>query len=563
MDPNAEALLLVSQQLASLQTRVQELARASAARAAAVAAMPPPPPPPADRPALKRAMSLEAATSEDEGLAYVRPSHYKHKPENRPDTLEAEGWHETPLMDALRLDSFQGFYNLALFLLVFAIMYLTIRSFREKGSQLTLEDFTCPELHRDIKDAAAAAACCFAFSGAFFLALQLWIYRRITWRSLLLLYASLQTVLVLGPVLFIYSRPIAPMPAAAVLMIALVLALKVHSYVFTNLGIYQEHIKRYGTSLLESKSPSSSSSSGAIAATAGSGGATIPSSASKRAGVMRTLPGPPLRASAADGGKADEKDSDADEPDRHHDDDDDDDAPGSARKDAAGDALSALPPKSGSARRRKGKGSGSRSSRGTAGSSSGGGAGATDADGEDTAEEGDKPAPPSGAQFSSPRTAFLQSKGQSQRVGPSEAFSLNGTDVGVAAGAAGSPAPSPAPVPTPATWLLGGLRAPTMLSPPSASSDALLPAVPGAAAAPGPAADVASMMQGIGTGSAAGAGAHMPASQRRQLIRTWPHNVTLKDFAYFVAVRATAAAAVFYALSERLAGSSMAHHACD
>lgn len=239
-----DALLRVSMQLEVLQREVSELAsrrRAEPASASASA----PSAHPGRLSVLKRGLSIEAPSSEDDN-SYLRPAHYTHKPESRLDGLESQAWSETPIFDALKLDSFQGFYNLSLFLLSFSLIYIAVRSFREKGSLLTLDDFTCEPLIRDAVSAGAGALAAYTASLLFFFAVYAWACRLITWAALTWTYGALQLSMLLTTITFLYLSPMSPMPSMILLMVVIVISLKAHSYVFTNYAIYAEHSIKYG-----------------------------------------------------------------------------------------------------------------------------------------------------------------------------------------------------------------------------------------------------------------------------------------------------------------------------
>ena len=72
---------------------------------------------------LERGISLVTDASENEGP--VGPQLYPgggHAPAPRLDQLEHDKWDQTQVLDALKLDSFEGFYNLAMQVLVLAMV---------------------------------------------------------------------------------------------------------------------------------------------------------------------------------------------------------------------------------------------------------------------------------------------------------------------------------------------------------------------------------------------------------------------------------------------------------
>jgi hypothetical protein len=86
----------------------------AAGHAAPAAALPPPG---AGGARLIRTLSLETGSSEDEGV--IRPAAYTHAPEARVDTLEEAD----PLdLESLKTDQYEGVYNVAALVLVFAMV---------------------------------------------------------------------------------------------------------------------------------------------------------------------------------------------------------------------------------------------------------------------------------------------------------------------------------------------------------------------------------------------------------------------------------------------------------
>jgi hypothetical protein len=383
--------------------------------------------------------------------------------------LEAQAWSETPIIDALKSEQFAGLLHLSFMLLLFSFAYLTVRSVRDKGMQLTLADFTCDALHRDMWDAGALIGLCYAWSFAYFATLFFWTRKRISWHTVTYIYVALQCGLLLGPVLFIYSTRLAPMPSAAVLMVALVLGLKGHSYIFTNLAIYREHIGRYGALPGQPQLPDNATGAG-----------------SRRLKPPRRAAGDPVGADTTE------------------------DEEGADSAVASGVVAKAA------ALRRKGK-----SAR-----KSGGQRSDAEPEGEGAAGKGGSTGASSGASTPaggatelgamSPRTVFLRAE---------SARSAGGKE--------GAAAPLPA---------LGLGEASKVAGPEGVGPSAVRSAPSGGLvdAGTGEPADAVAVRQAI-------SGAALSPAERRQMVKAWPHNVTVKDFAYFVAVRQTDSAVALLA----------------
>lgn len=509
--PTLDALLKVSSQLETLQRQVNAIAenatrqhesggkgltssssQGSLSRTAAVPS----------------ALALDTASSDDDSH-YVRPSHYPHAPASRLDALETNNFSETPLMEALKLDSFSGFYNLALFLLFFAFAYLIVRSFREKGNQLTLSDFTCSPLKRDAMDAAVVITSSYLWSFSFYLALRAWIHKKISWRTLRLFYCFAQAILVLGPVLFIYSSPIAPMPAAAVLMVSIVLGLKSHSYVFTNWLVYAEQKSKYGKDAL-SLSENADAAAGGVgdgSSSARTNSSSARSKSSKKGGKRGGGVGGTSTGKEHESGPEDDSDDDGGG------DDDDSEKESSGRGALVPSSSSAKQLRRRNASSKKGKGGGGGdeddpSSASAAAALALASTAATDDEGAAFGAAGAGRNHPSG----SPRSDFLRRQQQQQQQ---QQQNKKG------AATPGKKGEDSAPT---STSRKDSLDAFSLSGDAPASSSSSVVGV----AAEGGAADGAST-PGLGLPTAAQRG-----RQHAAAVKSWPHNVTLRDFSFFV-----------------------------
>jgi hypothetical protein len=159
----------------------------------------------------------------------------------RLDALERHRWHETEVLDALKLESFQGFYNLSALLLAFSLLAAALSGFRQRGLLVDPRDFTCPEAARDLVFVASILPFVYAQAILVYLLTHLWSRNKLGWLSLVLVYVCTQVLTLLVPVAAIYlAEAIAPLPAASVVMCTLIVQLKMHSYVMTNYAIARE-----------------------------------------------------------------------------------------------------------------------------------------------------------------------------------------------------------------------------------------------------------------------------------------------------------------------------------
>ena len=200
------------------------------------------------RAVLARGISLETDNSDGDTTA-TRPTLYprSHAPAPRLDALEHADWDKTDVLDALRLDKFEGLYNLSFLVLVFSLAYSMARSVRETGVLLDAHDFTCSQIFIDGFRCICAAAVAYVFSFVCFALTRLWARGVLPFAAYAWLYVMAQATLLAGVVVFCFTFDLAPLPSMALLLVTAVLTLKMHSYVATNYAMSVEHVARYGT----------------------------------------------------------------------------------------------------------------------------------------------------------------------------------------------------------------------------------------------------------------------------------------------------------------------------
>jgi hypothetical protein len=120
--------------------------------------------------AYRSASPTGSALEDDE---HMRPSLYSHKPQRRLDEFDRASFEGQSVLDALRLRSFEGFYNLSFLLLCFALAYLIVRNILSNGLQGSWEDFTCSQVVRDTKLLWSLIGVCVAWTLTVFLITKL------------------------------------------------------------------------------------------------------------------------------------------------------------------------------------------------------------------------------------------------------------------------------------------------------------------------------------------------------------------------------------------------------
>ncbi|KAA0178252.1 hypothetical protein FNF27_00105 [Cafeteria roenbergensis] len=186
------------------------------------------------------------STEEEAKAKRARPAMYPHTPRRRLDTLEmaARKYKDSEALDFLQLKEMQGFYNLAAILLVFSVSYIVLRNVVEHGfRQDPIAHFLCPQAFRDAMIAGGIITTAVAFSMLVFLLQRAVVSGWMSPSVMLGLYAGVQCLSLTGAVAAVYLTPIGPLPAAGSLCMTMVLNLKSHSFVATNLALARERVE--------------------------------------------------------------------------------------------------------------------------------------------------------------------------------------------------------------------------------------------------------------------------------------------------------------------------------
>lgn len=186
------------------------------------------------------------STEEEAKAKRARPAMYPHTPRRRLDTLEmaARKYKDSEALDFLQLKEMQGFYNLAAILLVFSVSYIVLRNVVEHGfRQDPVAHFLCPQALRDAMIAGGIVTTAVAFSMLVFLLQRAVVSGWMSPSVMLALYTGAQCLSLTGSVAAVYLTPIGPLPAAGSLCMTMVLNLKSHSFVATNLALARERVE--------------------------------------------------------------------------------------------------------------------------------------------------------------------------------------------------------------------------------------------------------------------------------------------------------------------------------
>ncbi len=125
-------------------------------------------------------MSPVAATeTEEDSTVATRPSLYIHKPQMRVDELDRMRREGGDVLDALKLQSMEGFYNLSFILLIFSLAYIVIRNLVANGLMASWQHFTCSQVRDDALLVGAIVGASSVWCLTFFFATKLFVRRYI------------------------------------------------------------------------------------------------------------------------------------------------------------------------------------------------------------------------------------------------------------------------------------------------------------------------------------------------------------------------------------------------
>jgi hypothetical protein len=195
----------------------------------------------ATRPALSapHGLSLEEEDAASLAAAATRPALYprSHRPRARLDPLTRHTVDD--VLDALKLSPVEGLFNLAFIILAFQILADAASSVRDRGLLLDpLNDILLPALDPDtLAPTVGLLAGVWLSTLLHFLVVRAWVRHLLSWRTLVLVSAAAQLLIVGGCVAAVLHGPFSPLRSALCLISSLIAALKCHSYTMTNYAV--------------------------------------------------------------------------------------------------------------------------------------------------------------------------------------------------------------------------------------------------------------------------------------------------------------------------------------
>lgn len=249
--------------------------------------------PPAPSPLKQHMSDFHTATEDSEGgearLARFRPAIYPHAPETRKDSLEANRWAETELLDALKLESFEGFYNLSFVMLAFSLLYIAVRNVTSRGFELDFADFGCAPVLRDLRTAGLLNSVNVVLTFTIFAVQRAFVNGAVRLQTLATLYGAAQVLMLAVTVTALYLLTMTPVFAAGCLIVMMVLMLKSHSYIATNYALYLQRQREEAELGGEGDAEDGDDTDGGFSSTAGSSAKAVTNGGRKAAKAGKKL----------------------------------------------------------------------------------------------------------------------------------------------------------------------------------------------------------------------------------------------------------------------------------
>lgn len=211
--------------------------------------------PPLPTPSLPSLPSLPSAPStppsppspSSDPDSVARPSAYRHQPRARPSPFEEYYGHEprqVAILAELKSDRLDGVYNLSFLLLTFSLAYLVVRNVFENGFLPGARWICLGQLARDL---LYSAAVCALYPPAFvmsYLLVRMHSRGGCTVHAVVFLHAVSLVALFAGMSVVMFWVCVNPIFSLSHGIVTVVVALKTHSFVFTNMLMADEMARR-------------------------------------------------------------------------------------------------------------------------------------------------------------------------------------------------------------------------------------------------------------------------------------------------------------------------------
>lgn len=192
------------------------------------------------------AENVNAENISGDSEAVARPSLYRHEPIPRSAPFEKYYGHQpcsVPILDELKSNRLEGVYNLSFLLLAFALVYLFIRSVIETGFLAGPSAICYSSLLRDLRvTLTLALPLPLGFLPSFLLIVS-HVRHVLPTRIVITVHSLTLAIFFAICTAAIFRARVNPLSGVACGVVVVIIALKMHSYVMTNLILAEETAK--------------------------------------------------------------------------------------------------------------------------------------------------------------------------------------------------------------------------------------------------------------------------------------------------------------------------------
>lgn len=186
----------------------------------------------------------QESTSEEELVESTKPTFYPHSFIMRPSQFECEDFIGTDMMGKLQEERFRGFYNFSMIYLIATVTALCIYNLLQRGWLVHLSSVLCKRSIYGVILAVGMVIFILIQSHFYY---GLWKLKELTHMSYPLYftyYTLWQCFFIVFNTTLIWKSIIPPLTAVLPLMILVIIALKGHSFIFTNYGLEKQSTER-------------------------------------------------------------------------------------------------------------------------------------------------------------------------------------------------------------------------------------------------------------------------------------------------------------------------------
>lgn len=178
--------------------------------------------------------------------AVMRPAIFSHQPKPRLPPIERyygaspSAFGQVDVLEEVKSSRFEGIYNLSFIFLIFSLVYLAIRNIMEIGFQISFAPQCLTKLHRD---AVTILPVLFAFAISHtysFVLIKLHVYNCLPQSSIMLFHGAGQIAYYTSITTYVLNSSVNPLFALSLSIVIVVVSLKQHSWISTNLILAEE-----------------------------------------------------------------------------------------------------------------------------------------------------------------------------------------------------------------------------------------------------------------------------------------------------------------------------------